>query len=80
MIEDSIIQLIKDMIKIERFGQVNDAAFDGTNKVAEMMNTGSTQNYLFILDCFGDSQMGTKSRDSVLPAISGYLIGFHKDR
>jgi hypothetical protein len=32
--EDVIIQLIKNMIKTGRFGQVHDAAIDGTDKLA----------------------------------------------
>jgi hypothetical protein len=32
--EDGIIQLIKNMIKTGTFGQVNDATFDGTDKLA----------------------------------------------
>jgi hypothetical protein len=82
--EDGIIQLIKNMIKTGRFGQVNDAAFDGTDKVAEMMIPSNAQNYFFILDCFGNSQMGTESRYSIQTTVGVYPINFlngiHKKR
>jgi hypothetical protein len=80
--EDGIVQLIKNMIRARIFGQVNDTAIDRTNKIAQVMIAGSAQDYFFAFDCFGNSQMGDESRDSVLPTVRvdpiNFLDGIHK--
>jgi hypothetical protein len=47
-----------------------------------MMIAGSAKNYFFVFDCFGNSQMGAESRDSILPTIRvdpiNFLDGIHK--